>query len=629
VSEPARALDALARARAQREFDRPLVVEAGAGTGKTAVLTSRLVAWSLGPGWERCAGRLASSDATPDAVAREVLGRIAAITFTEAAAAEMAIRIEQTLRAVETGEPEPSLDEDALPSAEQRAPRARALREALDHLTVRTIHAWCRVVLARFPIAAGLHPEFEVDATGRIQAEALQRVLEQRLREHYADGGPLLDLAELELGPARIEAALNTLIDEGVASRDLDFDPLEPARVAALADELRESFAALAALANADVKLSKVPQEVFPRIRQTLDAVEAHELGDASGLERFCDELRERWEDRSRQLGNWGRGSGTTRLCSALGVDEDEFAAAAARAHAALDVFSRLHPRRLTAAHHAFRTLLRDFERELARRSAVTYADLLRGARDLLVGHPAIARVLRSELDLLLVDEFQDTDVLQCEIVRSLALEGAADERPSLFVVGDPKQSIYGWRNADLAAYDDFLRAIASAGGERLSLSVNFRSVPAVLEEVERVTAPVMEQEDGVQPRFEALHPSQKGSAGSDPTTRSRSGGRSRPRRPSWRRARSQPMPRGCTTRPTSRSRRSHCCCAAAAISSVICERCATLGFPTSSRASAATSRGARWSTPSPGCAACSTRTITSRCLHSSARPRSASPTPR
>ena len=77
MSERARVLDAQARARAQLEFDRPLVVEAGAGTGKTAVLTSRLVAWSLGPGWERSALRSteAGSDATPPAIARDVLGR--------------------------------------------------------------------------------------------------------------------------------------------------------------------------------------------------------------------------------------------------------------------------------------------------------------------------------------------------------------------------------------------------------------------------------------------------------------------------------------------------------------------------------------------------------------------------
>ena len=140
MSEQERQRDDEARKLAQREFDRPLVVEAGAGTGKTAVLTSRVVAWVLGPGWERAA----QAGETADKTARRVLSGVAAITFTEAAAAEMAIRIEGALSGVEEGRSEPWLDEEALPAESVRIDRARALREALDHLTVRTIHAWCR-----------------------------------------------------------------------------------------------------------------------------------------------------------------------------------------------------------------------------------------------------------------------------------------------------------------------------------------------------------------------------------------------------------------------------------------------------------------------------------------------------
>ncbi|MEE2665844.1 MAG: UvrD-helicase domain-containing protein [Myxococcota bacterium] len=511
MSERARALDAQARARAQLEFDRPLVVEAGAGTGKTAVLTSRLVAWSLGPGWERSALRSteAGSDATPPAIARDVLGRIAAITFTEAAAAEMAIRIERALEGVESGAREPWLDDAALPPEAVRPARAQALREQLDHLTVSTIHAWCRTLLARFPIAAGLHPDFAVDGTARAQTEALQRVLEQRLRAQYTTGGPLLELAELEYGPSEIYQATNALIDAGVRASDLDFDPLDPERVAALATELRAAFEALSSYVGEQTRLTGVAADVFPLIDQTLAALGEHELEDPQALERFVAELRERWDERADQLDKWGRATSTRQLSRKLEIPEDEFVAAAARAHAVFDVFRCLHPRCLEVGRRAFRMLLIDFEQELARRAVVTYADLLRGARDLLLEHPAIAGSLRDELELLLVDEFQDTDALQCDLVRALALDGPVEQRPSLFVVGDPKQSIYGWRNADLAAYGEFVRAIESAGGERLSLCVNFRSVPSVLAEVERVIEPVMQAEEGVQPGFEPLHASE------------------------------------------------------------------------------------------------------------------------
>ena len=88
----AREHDAKARVTAQTVFDRPVVVEAGAGTGKTSILVARIVVWSLSAGWERALARLdaaapAGRQPSLEDVATEVLGRVAAITFTEALAA--------------------------------------------------------------------------------------------------------------------------------------------------------------------------------------------------------------------------------------------------------------------------------------------------------------------------------------------------------------------------------------------------------------------------------------------------------------------------------------------------------------------------------------------------------------
>jgi len=120
--DDARAVDASGRRIAQTCFDRPLLVQAGAGTGKTRVLVGRLVAWCMGPGWEEPKGA-----ASAEAVAARALGRVVAITFTEAAAAEMASRVADTLRGVRDGRPPVGFEDAALPDAqEERSRRAAA-----------------------------------------------------------------------------------------------------------------------------------------------------------------------------------------------------------------------------------------------------------------------------------------------------------------------------------------------------------------------------------------------------------------------------------------------------------------------------------------------------------------------
>src|SRR5947199_4907435 len=129
--------DRAARRAAQTRFDVPLVLQAGAGTGKTTTLIGRLLAWTLGEGWERAGRRLAEraerktgrrAGEGPDRVAAEVLGRVVAITFTEAAAAEMAGRAARELAALAAGGEAPdSLEASVLPPAAEPALRAPAL----------------------------------------------------------------------------------------------------------------------------------------------------------------------------------------------------------------------------------------------------------------------------------------------------------------------------------------------------------------------------------------------------------------------------------------------------------------------------------------------------------------------
>jgi len=209
--------------------------------------------------------------------------------------------------------------------------------------------------------------------------------------------------------------------------------------------------------------------------------------------------------DERNKLREWARTDFKKAELKCLGDDVEAMAGAAAAVLPWLENLAGLDPESFGAARELLDDLLRRVDRRRTERGIATYGDLLSKAAMLFDGHEPICAAERRAMDQLLVDEFQDTDDVQCRIVRRLALDGPPAERPGLFVVGDPKQSIYAWRSADLAAYDAFVDEVREQGGEKHPLTSNFRSVRPILDEVERVVEPVMVREHGFQPAFEAL----------------------------------------------------------------------------------------------------------------------------
>jgi ATP-dependent helicase/nuclease subunit A len=157
-------------------------MEAGAGTGKTATLVARILSWSLTLGWERHATPSPSGQLPPDdEVAAKILDRIVAITFTDRAAAEMAERVATGLITLHRGAEPIGLEKGLLALADPLIrQRAGSLLRRVDHLRVTTIHSFCRSILAGFPLEAGWHPGFQVDADG----SQLRRIVEDLLREY-------------------------------------------------------------------------------------------------------------------------------------------------------------------------------------------------------------------------------------------------------------------------------------------------------------------------------------------------------------------------------------------------------------------------------------------------------------
>ncbi len=516
--------DSQARAWAQREFGIPLALEAGAGTGKTAVLISRILSWCMNQGWMKaqreleasCQALVGSKPPDSELIAARVLGRIKAITFTEAASAEMASRVARALSELEQGKIPLALDPEVLPKdREIWRKRGRALLESLDHISVQTIHSFCLSILSRFPLEAGLHPHLIVDAEGLLLEDLARELLEGLLLPGQDNGldADLLILLQEGMGPEKILEALLDLVQDGV--------PLEALRQNAFSQimltNIRSSMEqALADLGQAQIALGGIENR-SPRTKAVLEALQSTcgllgqlHLDSIEALEELCQRIQEIWPKQALEvLGQWALGKFNKTEARAIEQIEEAISSAAKMLHGLINHLKRLRPLLFEKAQAVLALLLERMYNEMRSRGILSFGGILRWTRDLLAQHPEVLSQVRESMDQLLVDEFQDTDILQCEIVRMIALEGPPKTRPGLFIVGDPKQSIYGWRDADLRAYDSFLQELQDRGGKVFFLSKNFRSVPAILEEVQRVMDPVMVRKQGVQPQFQPLLPAQ------------------------------------------------------------------------------------------------------------------------
>ena len=496
--------DAAARRLAQTCFDRPLLLEAGAGTGKTAALVSRVVVWAIGPGWELAARERGEAEAAATA-----LSGVVAITFTEAAAAEMATRIAQDLAQIASGDtPAAYFSEAPLPHAELRVARARALIGALDHLTVRTIHAFCRRLLAAHPLEAGLHPELEVDPDS-VRADAIAReVIEARLASASGAGldADLAALAGRNIGPRALHEALVLLLEDGARPEDLAEELLGPRAVGALAAELCALAREIVAIEGGGLARSaaKNGAATCERLRELVRGVdETH--GGVATLAQLAALAKPSLDVAIDHLGSWEKGRFGAAEQKCFGEHQADVAATARPLRSGLQHLAKLDAAALPAARRLLQALLAECTQRMRAAGVATFGALLRDAHALLSERPEVAARVRGELRQLLVDEFQDTDALQCQMIEALAF--APGPRPALFLVGDPKQSIYGWRNADLAAYQGMRERVVAQGGQVAELAVNRRSVPALLDEVGRLIEPVMIEARGLQPAYRALEP--------------------------------------------------------------------------------------------------------------------------
>ncbi len=263
-------------------------------------------------------------------------------------------------------------------------------------------------------------------------------------------------------------------------------DPYDDAAAAAVARRVRDAALDLTAavgdrLAGVKGEVTQAAGTVGGQVAEIMategSAVSMTELAAAAA------EVDRRAIDRLRKWSKLDFTKGEGEAFEGVG---GEVALASGRLAAAFGPLTDPCGERLASARAVVAPLLETVQQRRSAAGLVTFSDQLRSAAGLLAASKGVRREVVAGIDHLLVDEFQDTDDVQCRLVEMLALTGEPSQRPSLFIVGDPKQSIYAWRSADLAAYDDFVTRVVDAGGTTVDLVRNFRSVTPILDEVER-----------------------------------------------------------------------------------------------------------------------------------------------
>jgi ATP-dependent helicase/nuclease subunit A len=477
--------DRAARERIRTSLGESLLVEASAGTGKTTELVARVVSV------------LATGATTID--------RIVAVTFTNKAAGELKLRLRQELdRARETS---------ATPAAR------RHIEQALEHLeeaSIGTIHSFCAQILRERPVEAVVDPAFEElseQQASRIFDRAFRAWMQQRLGE----GAPGLRRALLRLAwrdswensppVEQLQYAAWKLIewrDHPAPWRRVPFD--RDKQVNQLVDQVKLiAEAAKLCRKNGDalVRSLRPAQALMTWIERAEAATRSR---DHDTLETFLVKL-------GRDLKkNLQKGSGFF----ADRVPREQVVAARGQLLANLEAFQRAADADLACMLRAemWDVVIR-FDALKRRAGKLDFVDLLLLARDLVRDNVEVRGYLQNRFSHIFIDEFQDTDPLQAEILLLLASDNptqsnwlaVAPKPGKLFVVGDPKQSVYKFRRADVVLYRGIRDSLASRGVGVVQLTTSFRALRPIQECVNAAFYPEMEDDSAAgQAGYAPLH---------------------------------------------------------------------------------------------------------------------------
>jgi ATP-dependent exoDNAse (exonuclease V) beta subunit len=441
--------DREARRIIEEALDESVLVEAAAGTGKTTELVRRI------------ARVIAEGRATVD--------RIVAVTFTRKAAGELKIRLRQELdRAREAA------------GDEEERRRLEVATARLEEAHIGTIHSFCAEILRERPVEARVDPLFEElseDAAPRIYQRSFARWIQEQL------AAPPAAIARAMSRKLRRDkrTPIEKLSEAGwrlVEWRDFSAPWIrKPFDREAEIDRLVLSAEQVA---GERARSAEPRDPLFATTRGLSDLVLEIERREIDAR-RDYDLLESRLVELAGELGRAREGTGSY----APGISRADMWRSIGRLTAELTAFKRAADADLASALAAeLRTLVDRYEEEKRRQGKLDFVDLLLLVRDLVRDDVAVRGFLQERFSHLFVDEFQDTDPLQMEILlllssadRSISDWRQVRPRPGkLFLVGDPKQSIYRFRRADIVLYQSVRRSLSAAGVRVVHLSRSFRA---------------------------------------------------------------------------------------------------------------------------------------------------------
>ncbi|MBS1112654.1 MAG: ATP-dependent exonuclease beta subunit, helicase and exonuclease [Nitrospirae bacterium] len=433
--------DQAARDAIVTELDMTMMVEAGAGSGKTTSLVNRMVAL-IGEG-------------------KATIEKISAVTFTRKAAAELRQKFQIEL--------EKRFKDSA---GRQKELYGRALAD-LEQVFAGTIHSFCARLLRERPVEAGIDPAFlEMDEIeDRIHQDEVWE--EYLIRLLYEDGDALEILHNLDVTSRELREIYHTLAL---------YPEVKPFTKEVSAPDIINARKELRAFISYS---SKNLPEGMPE--KGWDAVQ-DAVRDAKRMIRA---LRpEDMRDFFRILGTFEKNMKVTQnrwaskeiakdIQSRIKKFQEDVVIPSLRKWREFRHFHLMKAVRPAA------DLCRQRRRE---KSTVNFQDLLMNASQMLRDNPEVRTYFRKRFTHILIDEFQDTDPIQAEVMLYLTGTDVEEkdwhklkpEQGSLFVVGDPKQSIYRFRRADIDTYNLVKEIVRRSGGMLAELRSNFRSMESI-----------------------------------------------------------------------------------------------------------------------------------------------------